>query len=312
MRDMCLKLSIHKPTRKLRVYGLKTRQEISLESLVDARSIPLSLFQYLFSPPMEMMDLSMQHRSSVDHKKQVPTWKAFGQFRQNNLKIGESKNGAYRAYPRIAFLVVCAITILKHISSWEGLCHILWKKCSKPPTRHLVTVSLDSDSQISCRTSAAFFESPLAGSLWITSNPPASSIMWMRAAAPGQQLSFSNKDSIISSVTRWLFPACSFSLSAFTGPHADWESIAGTSWSHGWWFCRCVTFLDFWHSDNRFGLIVGEQLFGTSGPYGCTIKTFQSRHTQKSEANPFGKVCPNPFGFCWIFFQGYWECIWAQ
>ena len=28
-----------------------------------------------------------------------------------------------------------ALTILKHISQWEGLSHILWKKCLKPPTR---------------------------------------------------------------------------------------------------------------------------------------------------------------------------------
>ena len=25
-------------------------------------------------------------------------------------------------------------TPLKHISQWEGLSHILWKKCLKPPT----------------------------------------------------------------------------------------------------------------------------------------------------------------------------------
>jgi len=32
------------------------------------------------------------------------------------------------------------LTILKNISQWEGLSHILWKirKCSKPPTRYRI------------------------------------------------------------------------------------------------------------------------------------------------------------------------------
>ena len=31
------------------------------------------------------------------------------------------------------------LTILKHISQWEGLSHILWKKqCLKPPTRYSI------------------------------------------------------------------------------------------------------------------------------------------------------------------------------
>ena len=41
-------------------------------------------------------------------------------------------------YPSTINIWLVALTILKNISQWEGLSHILWKfkKCLKPPTRY--------------------------------------------------------------------------------------------------------------------------------------------------------------------------------
>ena len=40
-------------------------------------------------------------------------------------------------YSYIYILVGGFNTILKNITQWEGLSHILWKKCLKPPTRYV-------------------------------------------------------------------------------------------------------------------------------------------------------------------------------